>query len=64
MLFDERKELIKVLKNHTANKSGINLSALSDAELRQQAQKILSAEAIKKIIATKKKTEKYFQRKK
>lgn len=48
MVYKERDELIRIIQNHSANKSGINFTALSDAELRQQAQRMVSSATLKK----------------
>lgn len=48
MVYKEREELIRIIQNHSGNKSGTNFTALSDAELRQQAQRMVSSATLKK----------------
>lgn len=50
MVYKERDELIRIIQNHSGNKSGTNFTALSDAELRQQAQRIVSSATLKKAV--------------
>lgn len=57
MISNEREDLIKFIQSHPSflgtgseNQSGENLTALSDAELRQRVQIIMSTQAFKKLL--------------